>query len=87
MERFQNRSDMIKFMSFDDGTGSRIFTNLNKVDSRSRKIGQERVAVVNFGVNERSIAIVEAVEQSIVLRIRRRSRILKMHDLETEEMC
>ena len=86
MKRFQNRSDMMKFWSSGDGTGSRIEYKLKTVSLSSWKIEQKRVAIVNFGVNERSS---NSTSSSVINlhRIRRRSRILKKHDLETEEMC
>ena len=54
VKRFKNRSDMMKFWSMSDSTGSRIENKLKTVSLRSWKIKQKRVAVVDFGVNERS---------------------------------
>ena len=76
----------MKFWTSGDGMGSRVEKKLKTIDLSSRKI-EKRVAVINFGMNERFIAIVEAVVRSIVLRIRRRSRILRKQDLEIQEMC
>jgi hypothetical protein len=44
---------MMKFCSSGDGTGSRVQNKLETIELSSRKIEQERVAVVNFRVNER----------------------------------
>jgi hypothetical protein len=44
---------MMKFWSSGDGTRGQQ-NKLEIIDVSSRKIEQERVAVVNFGVNERS---------------------------------
>jgi hypothetical protein len=44
---------MMKFWSSGDGTGSRVQDKLETVELSSRKIEQERNAVVNFRVNER----------------------------------
>ena len=44
---------MMKFWSTGDGTGSRVQNKLETIELSSRKIEQERVAVVNFRVNER----------------------------------
>ena len=54
VKRFENRSDMMKFWSTSDGTGSRIENKLKTVSLISWKIKQKRVAIVDFGVNERS---------------------------------
>ncbi len=54
IKRFQNRSDTMKFRSSGDGTGCRIQNKLKTIDLSCRKIKQERVAVVDFRVNERS---------------------------------
>ena len=54
VKRFENRSDMMKFWSTSDGTGSRIENKLKTVSLISWKIKQKRVAIVNFRVNERS---------------------------------
>ena len=43
----------MKFWNSSDGTGSRIGNKLKKVRS-SWKIDHKSVAIVNFGVNERS---------------------------------
>ena len=51
---FEKRSDMMKFWSSSDGTGSRIKNKLKTANLSSWKIEQKRVAVVNFRVNERS---------------------------------
>ena len=53
MERFQNRIDMMKFLSLGDGTGSRVEKKLKTIDLSSRKIEEQRVAIINFGMNER----------------------------------
>ena len=65
------------FWSLGDGTGSRVEKKLKTIDLSSRKIEEKNVAIINFGINERYVAIVEAVVRSIVLRIRRRSQILR----------
>jgi hypothetical protein len=44
---------MMKFWSSGDGTGSRVEKKLKAIDLSSRKIEQERVAIINFGVDER----------------------------------
>ena len=44
----------MKFWSSSDGTGGKIENKLKTVNLSSWKIEQKRVAVVNFGVNERS---------------------------------
>ena len=54
VKRFKNRSDMMKFWSTSDGTGSRIENKLKTVSLISWKIKQKRVAIVDFIVNERS---------------------------------
>lgn len=54
VKRFENRSDMMKFWSSSDGTGSRIKNKLKAINLSSWKIKQKRVAVVDLGVNERS---------------------------------
>ena len=54
VKRFENRSDMMKFWSTSDGTGSRIENKLKTVSLISWKIKQKRVAIVDFRVNERS---------------------------------
>ena len=43
----------MKFWSSGDGTGSRVEKKLKAIDLSSRKIEQERVAIINFGVDER----------------------------------
>ena len=52
MKRFRNRSDMMKFWSSGDGTGSRVEKKLKTIDLSSRKI-EKRVAIIKFGMNER----------------------------------
>ena len=54
MKWFENRSDMMKFWSFGDGTSSRIQNKLKAISLNSWKIKQKRVTVVQFGMNERS---------------------------------
>ena len=54
MKRFQNGSDMMKFWSSSNGSGSRIENKLKTINLSSRKIEQKRVAVVDYGVNETS---------------------------------
>jgi len=54
VKRFKNRSDVMKFWSTSDGTGCRIKNKLKTVSLSSWKIKQKRVAIVDFGVNERS---------------------------------
>ena len=54
VKRFENRSDMMTFWSSCDGTGSSIENKLETVNLSGWKIEQKRIAVVNFGVNERS---------------------------------
>ena len=41
------------FWSSGDGTGSRVKKKLKTIDWSSRKIEEKRVAVINFGMNER----------------------------------
>ena len=43
----------MKFWSSGDGTGSRVKKKLKTIDLSSRNIEEKRVAVINFGVNER----------------------------------
>jgi len=43
----------VKFWSSGDGTGSRVEKKLKTIDLSSRKIEEKRVAVINFGMNER----------------------------------
>ena len=43
----------MKFWSSGDGTGSRVKKKLKTIDLSSRKIEEKRVAVINFGMNER----------------------------------
>ena len=54
MKRFQNRSDVMKFWSSSDGTGSRIKNKLKTVELSSREIEEKRVAIVDLGVDDRS---------------------------------
>ena len=54
VKRFKNRSDVMKFWSTSDGTGSKIENKLKTVSLSSWKTKQKRVAIVDFGVNERS---------------------------------
>ena len=54
MKRFQNRSDVMKFWSSSDGTGSRIKNKLKTIELSSREIEEKRVAIVNLGVDDRS---------------------------------
>jgi hypothetical protein len=44
---------MMKYWSSGDGTGSRVQNKLETINLSSRMIEQERVAVVNFRMNER----------------------------------
>ena len=44
---------MVKIWSSSDGTSSRIENKLKTVNLSSWKNKQKRVAIVNFGVNER----------------------------------
>jgi hypothetical protein len=48
MEIFQNMSYMMQFWSSGDSTGSRVENKLEMIDLISRKIEQERVAIVNL---------------------------------------
>lgn len=54
VKRFENRSDMMKFRSSSDGTGSRIENKLKAINLSSWKIKQKRVAIIDLRVNERS---------------------------------
>ena len=62
VKRLENMSDMMKFWNLSDASGSRI-KNKFKTNNWSRwKINQKRVAIVNFGVNERSSNSYENME-------------------------
>ena len=54
MKRFKNRSDMMKFWSTSDGTGSRIENKLKTVSLSRWKTKQKRVAIVDFGVSSKA---------------------------------
>ena len=48
METFQNRCDIMTFLSSGDGTGSTIENRLKMFDLSSRTVKQERVSVVHL---------------------------------------
>lgn len=53
VKSFDSESNMMTFWSFCDGTGRRIENKLKMVKLISWKIKQERVVIVEFGVNTR----------------------------------
>ena len=69
MERYQNRStwpNVMIFLSLGDSTCSRIDNKLKTIGGLScRKIEQDRVAVVNLGVNERSSSAINRIADSL----------------------
>jgi len=54
VERFKNRSNVMKFRSFGDNTSSRVNDKLKTIRLCSRLNEWERVTAVNFRMNERS---------------------------------
>ena len=48
VKRFEDRSDMMKFRSSSDGTGSRVENKLKAINLSSWKIKQKRVAIINL---------------------------------------
>jgi len=81
VERFKNRSNVMKFRSFGDST--RVRTSWRRFVCVAGKLSRRELILEWI----REVAMVQAVVWSIVLRIRRRSRILRKHDLEIEEIC
>jgi len=71
---------------FRNSTSSKVENQLKTIKLRTRKIEKERVAIVYLGMNERCSDSFRCIRIKSILLIRRRSRIDRKQDLETEDI-
>jgi len=86
VERFKNRSNVMKFRSFGDSTNAELRTSWRRFVCVAGRLSRKEL---RWSILEwmREVAMVQAVVWSIVLGKPLRSRISRKHDLEIEEIC
>ena len=79
-------SDVVVFWDFADDTGKTVLDVLKACYLIGRKVEIEGVTVIEFGVDEGSGNGFSGVEVEVE-RIRQRSWMCQLQDLQTEEIC